>query len=99
MQATGCGRTPGPHRGGSYNSRTTEPPGTVTRIRRAVLVVLFLVAVLAGGGPTAAQEPTTTEPTQSETSGTASERGLASFAVVLALVVGTLIYLRRRKRS
>lgn len=67
---------------------------------RFLVVVVLLAAVAIGsfGSPVGAQEPTTTA-TPTETSGVASDRGLASGAVAVVLVGATLLFLWRRRRS
>lgn len=66
---------------------------------RLLVVGILLVTVAVGslGGSVAAQESPTATPTPTETSGVASDRGLASFAIVVVLVGATIVYLYRRR--
>lgn len=69
--------------------------------RRILVAALLLAVVGAGvlGGPAAARGPGTHTPTPTPTSGVVSDRGLASFAVAVVLIAGTLLYLWRRRRT
>lgn len=63
------------------------------------LLALELVVGFAVGSAVSVPSPlvTTPTPTPAPTAGVASERGLASFIVLLVLIGGTLWYLRRRR--
>lgn len=67
------------------------------RLGRHVLWLPALATIVVGSALAA---PTTTAPpTTASTAGVASQRGLVSFAILLVLIGGTLLYLRRRVGS